>query len=143
MPRLPFREYGVRVVFLSTFLLAELLLLTGTWQLAYLAGFLAGILSPRIRRAVVVGGAGVLVAWSAYLVYVFVAGAGLQLADLVGAILGVGGGSWWLLTILTLLLGAVLGAVGGFTGCTAARLLLWERPGATPAAAKDAESPKS
>ncbi len=137
MARLRFPDYGVRVVFLSAFLLAELLLLTGTWQLAYLAGFLAGILSLHIRRAVVIGGAGVLVAWAAYLVYVFVAGAGLQLADLVGKILGVGQGAWWLLTVLTLVLGAVLGIAGGLTGCTAARLFLWETPGAV------AEAPKT
>ncbi len=130
MPRLRFPDYSVRVVFLASFLLAELLLLTGTWQLAYLAGFLAGILSLHIRRAVLVGGTGVLVAWAAYLVYVFLAGAGLQLADLVGEILGVGNGAWWLLTVLTLFLGALLGMVGGFTGCTAARLFLWETPGA-------------
>lgn len=137
MPRLRFPDYSPRVVFLATFLLAELLLLTGTWQLAYLAGFLAGILSSRIRRAALLGAAGVLVAWAAYLVYVFVLGAGLQLADLVGEILGLGGGSWWLLTVLTLLLGAILGAAGGVTGCTGARLFLWEEPGAV------ADAPKS
>ncbi len=136
MPRLHYREYGIRIVFLATFLLAELLLLTGTWQLAYLAGFLAGMLSLRIRRAFLLGAAGVLVAWAAYLVYVFVAGAGLQLADVVGGIFGLGGGAWWLLTVLTLLLGALLGAAGGFTGCTAARLFLWEEPAATPEAPK-------
>lgn len=136
MARLRFPDYGVRVVFLATFLLAELLLLTGTWQLAYLAGFLAGMLSSHIRRAILLGATGVLVAWAAYLVYVFVAGAGLQLANLVGEILGVGGGAWWLLTILTLLLGAILGAAGGFTGCTAARLFLWEEPAAVVDAPK-------
>ncbi len=136
MARLRFPDYGVRVVFLATFLVAELLLLTGTWQLAYLAGFLAGMLSSRIRRAVLLGGAGVLVAWAAYLVYVFIAGAGLQLANLVGEILGVGGGAWWLLTILTLVLGAILGVVGAFTGCTAARLFLWETPAAVVEAPK-------
>ncbi len=128
MPRLRFPEFSVRVSFLAAFLLAELLLLTGTWQLAYLAGFLAGVLSSRIRRGMIVGAAGVLVAWAAYLVYVFILGEGLKLADLVGQILGAGTGSWWLLTVLTLLLGAILGAVGGFTGCISARLFLWQPP---------------
>ncbi len=136
MPRPSFPNLSVRVVFLSAFLLAELLLLTGTWQLAYLAGFLAGMLSPRIRRGILLGAAGVMVAWAAYLVYVFVAGAGLQLASLVGSILGVGPGAWWLLTVLTLLLGAILGAVGGITGCTAARLFLWQPAPAVPEAPK-------
>ncbi len=139
MPRLRFPDFGVRIVFLSAFLLAELLLLTGTWQLAYLAGFLAGMLSSRVLRGVILGAAGVLVAWAAYLVYVFVAGAGFQLANLVGEILGVGSGSWWLLTVMTLLLGAILGAAGGATGCLAARLFLWE----APAAAAEPAAPKS
>lgn len=136
MPRVPFPDLSVRIVFLSGFVLAEVLLLTGTWQLAFLAGFVAGMLSARIRRALVVGATSVLVAWAAYLVYVFVAGAGLQLADLVGDVLGAGTGSWWLLTVMTLLLGAILGAAGGFTGCTAARLFLWEPTEPAPEAPK-------
>lgn len=136
MARLRFPDYNVRIVFLATFLFAEVLLMTGTWQLAFLAGFLAGILSSRIRRAMLVGAAGVMVAWAAYLVYVFVAGEGLQLANLVGEVLGVGAGAWWLLTVLTLLLGAILGALGALTGCTGARLFLWEEPAAAPDAPK-------
>ena len=115
-------------MFLAGFGLALLLLLTGTWQLAYLAGFLAGMLSTRARRAVLLGTIGVTLAWAAYLVYVFVLGKGFQLADLVGQILGAGSGSGWLLTLLTLILGAILGAVGGLTGYTASRLFLWQEP---------------
>jgi len=129
MPKPRFPDWSVRVVFLAAFAFAEVLLLTGTWQLAYLAGFLAGMLSPRARRAMLLGGLGVAVAWAAYLVYVFVAGQGLQLADLVGRILGVGSGSWWLLTLMTLILGLLLGVVGGLTGYTASRLFLWAESG--------------
>lgn len=136
MPRLKFPDPSVRVVFLATFALAALLLLAGTWQFAYLAGFLGGILSSRIRRAVVLGALGVSTAWAAYLVYVFVAGQGLQLAGLVGDILGAGREAWWLLTLMTLVLGILLGAVGGLTGCTASRLFLWEPSAPT------AEAPK-
>lgn len=137
MPKLPFREFSPRVAFVAAFLLAALLLLTGTWQLAYLAGFVAGILSLRMRRAALLGALGVSTAWAAYLVYVFVAGSGFQLAELVGRVLGVGAGAWYLLTSLTLVLAILLGAVGGMTGCIAARLFLWETPAAVP------EVPKS
>ena len=68
---------------------------------------------------------------------VFVAGQGLQLAALVGQILGVGSGAWWLLTFLTLFLGILLGAVGGMTGYAGSRLFLWEAPAAV------SEAPKS
>lgn len=136
MARIPMREFSVRTVFLAGFLTALLLLLTGTWQFAYLAGFLVGILSSRVRRAILLGALGVSTAWAAYLVYVFVAGQGFQLATLVGNILGIGSDAWWLLTLLTLVLGILLGAIGGFTGCTASRLFLWEVPTAAPDAPK-------
>lgn len=71
-------------------------------------------------------------AWAAYLVYVFVAGQGYQLAELVGRILGIGAGAWWLLTLLTLVLAILLGAAGGFTGYTASRLFVWATPPAAP-----------
>ncbi len=132
LPRIPFREFSAWKIFLSGFVLALLLLLTGTWQLAYLAGFLVGILSMRARRALLLGALGVSTAWAAYLVYVFVAGQGLQLAELVGRVLGVGSSAWWLLLLLTLVLGVLLGAIGGLTGYTASRLFLWESPSAVP-----------
>ena len=108
------------------FLLAELLLLTGTWQLAFLAGFVSGMFSRKVRWAILFGGGGVLLAWAAYLVYAFVAGAGGAVASLFGSILGVGGP--WLLTGLTLVLGFLVGGVGGLTGSTGAALFLWEQP---------------
>ncbi len=136
MRRIPFPDLQVRVVFLSGFLVAAALLLTGTWQLAYLAGFLVGVLSLRLKRAVLLGALSVSTAWAAYLVYVFVAGQGLQLADLVGNIFGVGRDAWWLLTLLTLVLGILLGAVGGMTGYTASRLFVWEAAIPAPEAPK-------
>jgi hypothetical protein len=125
MKRYPFPLIHARTTFLLAFLLAELLLLTGTWQLAWAAGFVAGMLSSRARRAIVLGASGVAAAWSAYLVYVFVAGKGLELAGLVGQILGTGPGSWWLLTLMTIILGLLVGAVGALTGYTGSRLFVW------------------
>ncbi len=136
MPRRRFPEISVRVVYVSGFLAAELLLLTGTSQFAYLAGFLVGMLTARMARAALLGALSVSTAWAAYLVYVFVAGQGLQLASLVGAVFGLGSGAWWLLTALTLLLGILLGATGGITGCAGSRLFLWESAAANPDAPK-------
>lgn len=128
MAKLPFPRIHARVTFLAGFALAEVLLLTGTWQLAFLAGFLAGMLSTRGSRAVLLGALSVAAAWVAYLLYVFVLGQGLALANLVGEILGTGAGSWWLLSLMTVILGLLVGAVGGLTGYTGSRLFLWEEP---------------
>ena len=130
MAKLPFPRIRARLTFLAGFALAEILLLTGTWQLAFLAGFLAGMLSTRGSRAVLLGALSVAAAWVAYLLYVFVLGQGLALANLVGEILGVGAGSWWLLSALTVILGLLVGAVGGLTGYAGSRLFLWEEPAA-------------
>jgi len=124
--------------FLIGFLAAEVLLLTGTWQLAYLAGFLAGMFASRWGRAALLGALGVASAWAAYLAYVFAFGQGLPLANLVGAILGAGEGAWWLLTLLTIVLGALVGGVGGLTGYTSSRLFLWS---ARPKAADTTKGP--
>jgi hypothetical protein len=82
--------------------------------------------APRGSRALVLGGLGVAIAWSAYLAFVFAVVPGAALADLVGAVLGVGHGAGWLLTFLTLILGFLLGAGGALTGYTGSRLFLWE-----------------
>lgn len=136
MPRRPFPDYSVRIAYLSGFLAAAFLLLTGTWQFAYLAGFLVGILSARMGRAALLGALSVSTAWAAYLGYVFALGSGFQLAGLVGEIFGLGSGAWWLLTVLTILLGLLLGAAGGMTGYAGSRLFLWEPPGTSPDAPK-------
>lgn len=137
MKRYPFPTLRPRVIGLLAFVVAEGFLVTGTWQFAFLAGFVAGMFSPRSWRAVALGGFGVAAAWAAYLAYVFVTSPAAPLASLVGTILGVGADAWWFLTSLTLVLGFLLGAVGGLTGYTASRLFLWEE------APAGAEAPKA
>lgn len=131
MRRYPFPPVRARTVLLLAFVLAEALLLTGTWQFAFLAGFVAGMFSARLTRAALLGGLGVAAAWAAYLVYVFAVVPGAALAGLVGQIFGLGPGAWWFFTLLTLVLGLLVGAVGGLTGHAGAQLFLWEE---TPAA---------
>lgn len=131
MKRFPCPRVAPYARILLAFLLAELILLTGTWQLAFLAGFVSGMFSRKARWAFLFGGGGVLLAWAAYLAYAFVAGAGGAVASLVGSILGIGGP--WLLTGLTLVLGLLVGGVGGLAGSTGAALFLWELPPLPPA----------
>lgn len=123
-----------RVAFFVTFVLALLLLLLRTWQLAYLAGFVAGMISQRARRAVLLGAAGVALAWLGYLGFVFATSPAAELSALTVQILGLDAGAWWLLPFLAVILGAVVGAVGGFTGYAGAQLFLWSKePGAETA----------
>lgn len=128
MAKIPQPTVSRRVVLLAVFALALVLLLTQTWQLAFLAGFVAGMLSPRARRAALFGAAGVAIAWTAYLVYLFALLPAQALSSLFVSILGLDAGLWWLLPFLTILLGALVGLAGALTGHTAANLFLWSEP---------------
>ena len=132
MPKLPFPAVSARVAFLVAFVLALLLLLTRTWQLAFLAGFVGGMLA-RPRRGFVIGTLGVGLAWAGYLVYLFAFTPAQALASLFLDILGAGAGAWWLLPLLTVVLGLLVGGVGGLVGQTSSRLFLWSEPPATEA----------
>lgn len=137
MRRWPFPDLSAWTPFLLGFLAAEFLLLTGTWQLAWIAGFVAGMFSARMRKAVLLGALAVGTAWAAYLAYVFATAQGLQLADLAGRILGMGAGAWWLLTAMTLLLGILVGVAGALAGYAGSRLFIWSEAPAAPESPKD------
>jgi hypothetical protein len=136
MRRLEQPDVSWRIALFIGFVLALLLLLLRTWQLAYLAGFVAGMLCARAKRAALIGGAGVALAWSGYLVFIFAFFPGQALSALTVEILGLGAGAWWLLPFLTIVLGLLVGAVGGLTGHAGAKLFLWSAPGA-PESAKN------
>ena len=113
------------MTFLIGFVLALLLLLTRTWQFAFLAGFVVGMLSPRAVRGFALGALCVGFAWTGYLAFLFVTYPAEALAGLVLGVLGLGAGLWWALPVLAVLLGVLVGGVGGIVGQTSARLFLW------------------
>ncbi|OGS66571.1 MAG: hypothetical protein A3K59_09680 [Euryarchaeota archaeon RBG_19FT_COMBO_69_17] len=133
-PRLP--ELRLRTVFFLAFAAALLLLLARTWQLAFLAGFLAGMFSPRASRAVLFGGLGVALAWAAYLAYVYVVSPAAALSALVVEILGLDASMGFLVPVLTVLLGFLVGAVGGLVGYTGSRVFTWRLAPSEPGAPK-------
>ncbi len=125
MSRIEYPRIDWRISFLTVYAVALLLLLTRTWQLAFLAGFVGGMLSPRGRRAFAIGSLGVAIAWLASLIYVFVSYPAEPLAALFVSILGLNGTLWWILPMLTLFLGVLVGGVGGLAGYTGSHLFLW------------------
>ena len=132
MPKVPFPAVSARVAFLIAFVLALLLLLTRTWQLAFLAGFVGGMLA-RPRRAFAIGALGVGLAWAGYLAYLFAFTPAQAVAGLFMDILGAGADAWWFLPLLTVVLGILVGGAGGLVGQTSARLFLWTEAPATGA----------
>ncbi|OGS48564.1 MAG: hypothetical protein A3K68_05425 [Euryarchaeota archaeon RBG_16_68_13] len=125
MARLPRPAMDWRATFLLAFALGLVLLLLRTWQLAFLAGFVAGMIAPRASRAFLLGGTAVAFAWAGYLVYLFDFTPAGQASGLLVEILGLGAGLWWLPPLLSVGLGFLVGATGGLTGHFGARLFLW------------------
>lgn len=123
---------SARLLLPLTILLGFLLTLASTWQLVVVAAVLAGVLSPSLRRAIVVGAGGVIVAWALLLLWQAAVGPVATVSALLGAILGLTSAAPILPIVLTLVLGGVLGAGGGMVGAGLARLWVSEPDHAGP-----------
>lgn len=128
MPKPAYPNPDWRVTALVTFSLAALLLLLRTWQLAFLAGFVGGMLTSRASRAFLLGALSVAFAWAGWLIALYDVYPAFALSELVVQVLGLGAAFWWLLPFLTLLLGFLTGGLGALTGHFGARLFLWAEP---------------
>lgn len=106
---------------LLTLIIALILHLTLGWAWTSLAGVVGGFWAG--RRGWLVGAAGVALDWAVLVAYNFVVAAGpvQRMTSTVGGLLGNLPGVT--IVLLTVLVGAVLGALGGLVGAQARRLL--------------------
>lgn len=117
-------------VLFSVFLLAILLVYTGIWQLAFVAGYVGGFLGKRGRRDFALGFLGVALAWGGHLAWVYLFSQGAAVAGLFVEILGLSGAAI-VVPILTLLIGGIAGGLGALLGAYAAQLAFPAKPAAS------------
>lgn len=107
---------------LASFGAALLFALTPLWQLALVAGALAGLLSPRMKWGAIAGCLGTALGW---LVYMGISFLTTQSYALLGQVAGIIFGSASMSSVLILLvtlIGALFGTLGGSIG-SGARIL--------------------
>jgi hypothetical protein len=96
-------------------LLAGILSLIPLWQLVIIAGIFAGFLNKSMKRGTLSGAIGVFIFWLIFIVFHIVAINAYSLLDQFGALL-ISTGFGWLILIIILLVGTLLGALGGTIG---------------------------
>ncbi len=101
--------------FLVSFLLAWIFTNIPIWQLVIIPGFITGVLSKTLKRASLISGFGIFMAWGLYtLSGVFLTSITVIL-DQFGALI-IGPGYAWLFILIIILIGFVLGILGGAFG---------------------------
>ncbi|MBI4416388.1 MAG: hypothetical protein HY557_05340 [Euryarchaeota archaeon] len=115
-------QHPWRNVLFAIFVLAILLVFTGVWQLAFLAGYVGGFLGKRPRRDFALGFLGTALAWAGHILWVYVTAPAGRIAELFVQILGLGAGAAVIVPILALLIGGLAGGLGALLGAYAGQL---------------------
>lgn len=106
VPELPF----VAVV-ICVLVLGILLQLTGLWVLMLLVGGIGAFFCRSLKRAFAAGFLGVGLAWAILFAYLILTAQALAIAEFFISLLGLGGFGW-LVIIISILIGALLGGFG-------------------------------
>lgn len=104
-----------------TTVLAAALQLSGVWITMLLAGVFAGIFTRSHLKAFVAGFMGVALAWTLIFIYQILTAQAMEIAIFFIGLLGLDMG--WLVFVISVLLGALLGGFGGTLGRSLIELL--------------------
>ncbi|MHA1657812.1 MAG: hypothetical protein ACTSUT_01645 [Promethearchaeota archaeon] len=83
------------------------------WQLVILAGLFAGNFHNKIKQGVKSGAAGMVIYWGIFITYKLITINAYLMLDQFASLLSIYG---WIILIIIILMGAVLGALGGAIG---------------------------
>ena len=89
--------------------------LSGAWITMLIAGVFGGFFTRRHRLALLAGLLGVGIAWTCFFAYLAATAQAMAIADFFIALLGLTG-MGWLVIVISVLLGALLGGFGGLLG---------------------------
>ena len=102
--------------------LTMLFTLIPVWQLIVIPGIIAGFFNKQLRYAVLSGLAGVTISWLIYMIMTLALRNTYTILDQIGELI-VGSGFGWLIFLIILIIGLVMGALGGGIGFSISILL--------------------
>jgi hypothetical protein len=92
--------------------LTMLFTLIPVWQLIVIPGIVAGFFNKQLRYAVLSGLAGVTISWSIYMTISIALRNTYVILEQIGDLM-IGSGFGWLIFLIILIIGIVIGALGG------------------------------
>lgn len=110
-----FPHFNFLILVLVITVIAIVLQLSGAWVTMLIAGALGALFARRHRTAFFAGFIGVAIAWTAIFVYLSLTTQALVIAEFFIGLLGLLG-MGWLVIVISILLGALLGGFGGLLG---------------------------
>ena len=110
-----FPELGFLRAWIVTIILGIVLQLGGAWILMIVAGAIGAFFVRKSSRAFLVGFLGIGVAWTALFVWLSLTAQALAVGDYFIGLLGLTG-LGWLVIVISILIGALLGGFGGLLG---------------------------
>ena len=102
--------------------LTMLLTLIPVWQLIMIPGIVAGFFNKRLRYAVLSGLTGVTISWLIYMISSLALRNTYAILEQIGELM-IGSGFGWLIFLIILIIGLVMGALGGGIGFSISILL--------------------
>jgi hypothetical protein len=102
--------------------LTLLFTLIPVWQLIVIPGIVAGFFNKQLRYAVLSGLTGVTLSWLIYMIVAFATRNTFAILEQIGELM-VGSGFGWLIFLIVLILGLIMGALGGGIGYSISILL--------------------
>ena len=117
-----FPHFNFPTMVLVTTVIAMILQFSGAWVTMLIAGALGALLTRRHRTAFFGGFIGVAIAWTAIFVYLSLTTQAIAIAEFFIGLLGLSG-LGWLVIVISILLGALLGGFGGLLGRSVVELI--------------------
>ncbi|TFF91078.1 hypothetical protein EU545_05735 [Candidatus Thorarchaeota archaeon] len=110
-----FPDVGVLPATVIVAVIGLALQLSGIWATMLIAGFFGALLTRRHSRSFLAGFVGVAVAWSVLFAYLAATAQALEIAEFFIGLLGLSG-LGWLVIVISVLLGGLLGGFGALLG---------------------------
>ncbi len=117
-----FPHFNFPTLVLVITVIAMVLQMSGAWVTMLIAGALGALLTRRHRTAFFGGFISVAIAWTAIFVYLSLTTQAMAIAEFFIGLLGLSG-LGWLVIVISILLGALLGGFGGLLGRSVVELV--------------------